>query len=144
VGALGALHGHLASLASPVHLTTRRAGTTAGWNWWTRWPVGGGPWEAWTGGWSGSSWTSAPAEAGACTSAVRRRADRRTVTGLLHQVLLTIPAATAGIMVVLLGTAAAPQGDRDGQPVPALRLQPPGVCAALALRVLVLIFRADR
>jgi len=39
----------------------------AGWSWWTRWPVGGAPWEARTGGWSGSSWTSALAEAGRVT-----------------------------------------------------------------------------
>jgi hypothetical protein len=52
-----------------------------------------------------------------------------TVTGLLHQILLTILAGTAGTMaVLLLGTEAA-QGDREGQPVQALRLPPPGVWA---------------
>jgi ubiquinone biosynthesis protein len=53
--------------------------------------------------------------------------DRRQLTGMLHQVLLTILAATAGIMaVLLLGTGRRPQGDRDGQPLPAARLQPAG------------------
>jgi hypothetical protein len=47
--------------------TTWRCSAAAGWSWWTRWPVGGAPWEAPTGGWSGSSWTSAPAEAGPVT-----------------------------------------------------------------------------
>src|SRR6266508_1585633 len=47
--------------------TTWRRSAAAGWNWWTRWPVGGAPWEARTGGWSGSSWTSALAEAGRVT-----------------------------------------------------------------------------
>jgi ubiquinone biosynthesis protein len=70
--------------------------------------------------------------------------DRRHVTGLLHQVLLTILAATAGIMaVLLLGTGGGPRV------TPAVGLyQLFGynllvICSILALRVLVLIFRPD-
>jgi hypothetical protein len=47
--------------------TTWRRPAAAGWNCWTRWPVGGGPWEARRGGWSGSSWTSTLTEAGRIT-----------------------------------------------------------------------------
>ena len=53
--------------------------------------------------------------------------DRRHLTGLLHQVLLTILAATAGIMaVLLLGTDRRPLGHGHGQPLPVARLQPAG------------------
>jgi ubiquinone biosynthesis protein len=71
--------------------------------------------------------------------------DRRQVTSLLHQVLLTILAATAGLMAVLLiGTEGGPRV------TPAVGLyQLFGynlllICSILALRVLVLIFRPDR
>jgi ubiquinone biosynthesis protein len=71
--------------------------------------------------------------------------DRRHLTGLLHQALLTVIGATSGIMAVLL------LGIRDGpQVTPAVGLyQLFGynllvVAAILVLRVLVLIFRADR
>jgi ubiquinone biosynthesis protein len=71
--------------------------------------------------------------------------DRRHVTGLLHQVLLTILAATAGIMaVLLLGTAGGPRVTAAVGLYQLLGYNLLVVCAILALRVLVLIFRADR
>ncbi len=52
--------------------------------------------------------------------------DRHHLTGLLHQVLLTILPAAAGIMAVLLfGTAGGPSVTAT-VPLPAARLQPPG------------------
>ena len=71
--------------------------------------------------------------------------DRRHLTGLLHQVLLTILAATAGIMaVLLLGTAGGPTGTATVSLYQLLGYNLLVVCAILALRVLVLIFRPDR
>jgi ubiquinone biosynthesis protein len=71
--------------------------------------------------------------------------DRRHVTGMLHQVLLTILAATAGIMaVLLLGTAGGPRVTATVGLYQLLGYDPLVVCAILALRVLVLIFRPDR
>jgi ubiquinone biosynthesis protein len=71
--------------------------------------------------------------------------DRRHVTGLLHQVLLTILAATAGIMaVLLLGTAGGPAVTATVSLYQLLGYNLLVVCAILALRVLVLIFRPDR
>jgi ubiquinone biosynthesis protein len=71
--------------------------------------------------------------------------DRRHVTGLLHQVLLTILAATAGIMaVLLLGTAGGPRVTAAVGLYQLLGYNLLVVCAILALRVLVLIFRPDR
>jgi ubiquinone biosynthesis protein len=71
--------------------------------------------------------------------------DRRHVTGLLHQVLLTILAATAGIMaVLLLGTAGGPRVTATVSLYQLLGYNLLVVCAILALRVLVLIFRPDR
>jgi ABC1 atypical kinase-like domain len=71
--------------------------------------------------------------------------DRRHVTGLLHQVLLTILAATAGIMaVLLLGTAGGPRMTTTVSLYQFLGYNLLVVCAILALRVLVLIFRPDR
>jgi ubiquinone biosynthesis protein len=71
--------------------------------------------------------------------------DRRHVTGLLHQVLLTILAATAGIMaVLLLGTAGGPAVTATVGLYQLLGYNLLVVCAILALRVLVLIFRPDR
>jgi ubiquinone biosynthesis protein len=68
--------------------------------------------------------------------------DRRHVTGLLHQVLLTILAATAGIMaVLLLGTAGGPRVTAAVGLYQLLGYNLLVVCAILALRVLVLIFR---
>jgi ubiquinone biosynthesis protein len=71
--------------------------------------------------------------------------DRRHLTGLLHQVLLTILAATAGIMaVLLLGTAGGPSVTATVSLYQLLGYNLLIVCAILALRVLVLIFRPDR
>jgi ubiquinone biosynthesis protein len=71
--------------------------------------------------------------------------DRRTVTGLLHQVLLTILAATAGIMaVLLLGTGGGPSVTATVSLYQLFGYNLLVVCAVLALRVLVLIFRPDR
>jgi ubiquinone biosynthesis protein len=71
--------------------------------------------------------------------------DRRHVTGMLHQVLLTILAATAGIMaVLLLGTGGGPTVTAMVSLYQLLGYNLLVVCAILALRVLVLIFRPDR
>jgi ubiquinone biosynthesis protein len=71
--------------------------------------------------------------------------DRRHLTGLLNQVLLTILAATAGIMaVLLLGTAGGPAVTATVSLYQLLGYNLLVVCAILALRVLVLIFRPDR
>jgi ubiquinone biosynthesis protein len=71
--------------------------------------------------------------------------DRRHVTGMLHQVLLTILAATAGIMaVLLLGTGGGPTVTATVSLYQLLGYNLLVVCAILALRVLVLIFRPDR
>ncbi|MFG2249034.1 ABC1 kinase family protein [Spirillospora sp. NPDC048823] len=88
---------------------------------------------------------TAAAEAGRLTLNIRLFADegdRRTVTGLLQQVLLTILASTAGVMAVLL------LGLKGGPVMtPAVSLyQFFGycglvVCSVLSLRVLAVIFR---
>jgi ubiquinone biosynthesis protein len=71
--------------------------------------------------------------------------DRRHVTGLLNQVLLTILAATAGIMaVLLLGTGGGPSVTARVGLYQLLGYSLLVVCAILALRVLVLIFRPIR
>jgi ubiquinone biosynthesis protein len=71
--------------------------------------------------------------------------DRRHVTGLLHQVLLTILAATAGIMaVMLLGIGGGPRVTATLGLYQFLGYNLLVVCAILALQVLVLIFRPDR
>ena len=71
--------------------------------------------------------------------------DRRHLSGLLHQVLLTVLAATAGIMaVLLLGTAGGPRVTATVGLYQLLGYNLLVVCAILALRVLVLIFRPDR
>jgi ubiquinone biosynthesis protein len=71
--------------------------------------------------------------------------DRRHLTGLLNQVLLTILAATAGIMaVLLLGTAGGPAVTATVSLYQLLGYNLLVICAILALRVLVLIFRPDR
>ena len=62
--------------------------------------------------------------------------DRRRFNGRPDQVMLARQFVVSALVedspirevVLLLGTKAA-QGDRDGQPVQALRLQPPGVWA---------------
>jgi ubiquinone biosynthesis protein len=71
--------------------------------------------------------------------------DRRHVTAMLNQVLLTILAATAGIMaVLLLGTGDGPRVTATVSLYQLLGYNLLVVCAILALRVLVLIFRPDR
>jgi ubiquinone biosynthesis protein len=71
--------------------------------------------------------------------------DRRHLTGLLHQVLLTILAATAGIMaVLLLGIPGGPAVTATVSLYQLLGYNLLVVCAILALRVLVLIFRPER
>jgi ubiquinone biosynthesis protein len=70
--------------------------------------------------------------------------DRRHVTGLLNQVLLTVLAATAGIMaVLLLGTGGGPSETARVGLYQLLGYNLLVVCAILALRVLVLIFRPN-
>jgi ubiquinone biosynthesis protein len=87
-------------------------------------------------------------EKGRLSVGVRLLADRRerqTVAGLLHQVLLTVLSATAGIMgVLLLGLHGGPS---VGASVTLYQLF--GyclliICSVLALRVLVVIFRLSR
>lgn len=88
---------------------------------------------------------TAAAEAGRLTLNVRLlgdERDRRTVTGLLQQVLLTILASTAGIMaVMLLGLDGGPAMATDVSLYQFLGYCMLVVCSVLALRVLVVIFR---
>jgi ubiquinone biosynthesis protein len=71
--------------------------------------------------------------------------DRHHLTGMLHQVLLTILAATAGIMaVLLLGTGGGPRVTATVSLYQLLGYNLLVVCAIQAPRVLVLIFRPDR
>jgi ubiquinone biosynthesis protein len=71
--------------------------------------------------------------------------DRRHLTAMLHQVLLTILSATAGSMaVLLLGTGGGPRVTATVSLYQLLGYNLLVVCAILALRVLVLIFRPDR
>jgi ubiquinone biosynthesis protein len=71
--------------------------------------------------------------------------DRRTVTGLLQQVLLTILAATAGIMaVLLLGTSGGPRVTTTISLYQLFGYSLLVVSVILALRVLIVIFRPDR
>ncbi|WP_327103550.1 ABC1 kinase family protein [Nonomuraea glycinis] len=73
--------------------------------------------------------------------------DRRFVTGLLHQVLLTVLGATAGLMaVLLLGTDGGPRvsGALDLSLFELIGYNLLVICAILVLRVLVLIFRRPR
>ncbi|HYN95059.1 MAG TPA: AarF/UbiB family protein, partial [Pilimelia sp.] len=70
--------------------------------------------------------------------------DRRHITGLLHQILLTILAATAGIMaVLLLGLAGGPKVTADVTLYQVFGYNLLAISAVMALRVLVSIFRAD-
>jgi ubiquinone biosynthesis protein len=71
--------------------------------------------------------------------------DRRHLTSLLNQVLLTVLAATAGIMaVLLLGIGGGPRVTATVGLYQLLGYSLLVVCAILALRVMVLIFRPDR
>ncbi|WP_248965049.1 ABC1 kinase family protein [Sphaerisporangium perillae] len=70
--------------------------------------------------------------------------DRRHVTAMLHQVLLTVLAATTGIMaVLLLGTDAGPKVTAEVSLYQLFAYNLLVVASVLALRVLVLIFRRD-
>ncbi|WP_067466381.1 ABC1 kinase family protein [Actinomadura macra] len=88
---------------------------------------------------------TAAAEAGRLTLNVRLFSDdrdRRTVTGLLQQVLLTILASTAGIMaVMLLGLKEGPSMTREVTLFQFFGYCLLVVCSVLALRVLAIIFR---
>ena len=71
--------------------------------------------------------------------------DRRYVTGILHQALLTVLAATSGIMAaLLLGTPGGPRVAPDVGLYQLFGYSLFVVAAVLALRVLVLIFRPAR
>ncbi|GII62600.1 ubiquinone biosynthesis protein UbiB [Sphaerisporangium krabiense] len=87
------------------------------------------------------------AEQGRLTVNVRLLADerdRRHVTGMLHQVLLTVLAATTGLMaVLLLGVESGPKVTAAVTLYQLLAYNLLVVAAVLALRVLVLIFRRD-
>ncbi|MEV4572293.1 AarF/UbiB family protein [Nonomuraea jabiensis] len=71
--------------------------------------------------------------------------DRRYVTGLLHQVLLTVLGATAGVMaVILLGTAGGPPALANTSLFQLIGYNLLVIAAILVLRVLALIFRRPR
>lgn len=88
---------------------------------------------------------TAAAEAGRLTMNIRLFADetdRRTVTGLLQQVLLTILASTAGVMaVMLLGLRDGPAMTADVSLFQFFGYCGLVVCSVLSLRVLAVIFR---
>ncbi|HZX06733.1 ABC1 kinase family protein [Kribbella sp.] len=88
---------------------------------------------------------AAAAESGRLGVNVRLLADerdRRHVTALLHQVLLVILGATAGIMaVLLLGTSGGPRITATMSLYQLFGYNLLVICAVLVLRVLVLIFR---
>ncbi|KAB2342214.1 AarF/ABC1/UbiB kinase family protein [Actinomadura rudentiformis] len=70
--------------------------------------------------------------------------DRHVVTGMLHQVLLTVLGATTAVVAaMLLGTAGGPQVTRDVGLFEVLGYGLLGVSSILVLRVLFTIFRAD-
>ncbi|WP_243713170.1 AarF/UbiB family protein [Actinomadura sp. 6K520] len=88
---------------------------------------------------------TAAAEAGRLTMNIRLFADegdRRTVTGLLQQVLLTILASTAGVMaVLLLGLRGGPTMTPDVTLYQFFGYCGLVICSVLSLRVLAVIFR---
>jgi ubiquinone biosynthesis protein len=68
--------------------------------------------------------------------------DRRHVTDLLQQVLLTVLGASAGLMaVLLLGTPGGPQVTKSVSLFQLFGYNLLVICAVLVLRVLVLVFR---
>jgi ubiquinone biosynthesis protein len=70
--------------------------------------------------------------------------DRRLVTGLLHQALLTVIGAAAGVIaVILLGTGGGPRISAGVGLFPLLGYGLLIVAVVLVLRVLVVIFRRD-
>ncbi|MEV1172948.1 AarF/UbiB family protein [Nonomuraea sp. NPDC049784] len=88
------------------------------------------------------------AEHGRFTMNVRLLADDRDrgyVTGLLHQVLLTVLGATAGVMaVILLGTAGGPPALGNTSLFQLIGYNLLVIAAILVLRVLAVIFRRPR
>ncbi|HEY3684883.1 MAG TPA: AarF/UbiB family protein [Streptosporangiaceae bacterium] len=88
------------------------------------------------------------AESGRLTMNIRlfsEDRDRRYVTGILHQVLLTILAATTGVMAAqLLGTTGGPRVAPSVTLYQLFGYSLFVVAAVLALRVLVVIFRVSR
>lgn len=68
--------------------------------------------------------------------------DRRHITGLLHQTLLAILGATAGLMaVLLLGTPGGPKVTESISLYQLFAYNLLVICAVLVLRVLILVFR---
>jgi ubiquinone biosynthesis protein len=88
---------------------------------------------------------AAAAESGRLSVNVRLLADerdRRHLTGLLHQALLAILGATAGLMaVLLLGTSGGPAVTKSLSLYQLFAYNLLVICAVLVLRVLVLVFR---
>ena len=88
---------------------------------------------------------AAAAESGRLSVNVRLLADerdRRHLTGLLHQALLAVLGATAGLMaVLLLGTPGGPQVTTSLSLYQLFAYNLLVICAVLVLRVLVLVFR---
>jgi ubiquinone biosynthesis protein len=88
---------------------------------------------------------AAAAESGRLGLNVRLLADerdRRHLTGLLHQALLAILGATAGLMaVLLLGTPGGPRVTESMSLFQLFGYNLLVICAVLVLRVLVLVFR---
>ncbi|MEU0096815.1 AarF/UbiB family protein [Kribbella sp. NPDC006257] len=88
---------------------------------------------------------AAAAESGRLSVNVRLLADdrdRRHLTALLHQALLTVLGATAGLMaVLLLGTPGGPQVTHSLALYQLFAYNLLVICAVLVLRVLVLVFR---
>jgi ubiquinone biosynthesis protein len=91
---------------------------------------------------------AAAAESGRLSMNVRLFADerdRRHVTAMLQQVLLTVLGATAGLMaVLLLGTPGGPAVTQSVSLYDLFGYNLLVICAVLVLRVLVLIFRPHR
>jgi ubiquinone biosynthesis protein len=70
--------------------------------------------------------------------------DRRVATGMLHQALLTVLGAAAGLMaVILLGTQGGPTLSEEADLFAVLGYALLVVSVVLVLRVLVIIFRRD-
>jgi ubiquinone biosynthesis protein len=68
--------------------------------------------------------------------------DRRHFTALLHQLLLAVLGATAGLMaVLLLGTPGGPQITNSMTLYQLFAYNLLVICAVLVLRVLILVFR---
>ncbi len=71
--------------------------------------------------------------------------DRRYLTGLVHQVLLTVLGATAGLMaVLLLGVEGGPRVTSTTTLFQLIGYNLLVICAILVLRVLILVFRRPR